>query len=252
MPRLKTVAFDADDTLWQNEKFFRLTEDSFTELLREYSTYPDLKSVLLEIEGRNLRYYGFGIKGFVLSMIETAIEVTQGRVPVAVIRQIIELGKELQSHPMELMPDAMDVIESVSTGRKVLLITKGDLMDQERKVAQSGLGDIFDGVEIVSDKTVEAYRRIFDDYGDGAGSAAMVGNSVKSDIVPALAAGSWAVLVSHELTWELEHAETPVGHPRFRELSGLAELPELIDEIEGSCMDLHPGSTGPLHSKTWA
>lgn len=231
MPELKVIGFDADDTLWQNEKYFRLTEEGVTSLLSEYSTHENLKEVLLRTESANLKRYGFGIKGFVLSMIETAIEVTQGRVPAMVIQQILDLGKELQSHPIELMPCAGEVIETVAGTHSVVLITKGDLLDQERKLAQSGLGDMFDGVEIVSDKTVDVYRRAFSEHGDGPERAMMVGNSVKSDVVPALQSGSWGVLVPHDLTWELEHAEVPERHPRFRRITRLGDLPDLIEGI---------------------
>ena len=231
MSELKVIGFDADDTLWQNEKYFRLTEEGVTSLLSEYSTHENLKEVLLRTEAANLRHYGFGIKGFVLSMIETAIEVTQGRIPAAIIRQILDLGKELQSHPIELMPGAGEVIETVSGTHSIVLITKGDLLDQERKLAQSGLGDMFDGVEIVSDKTVDVYRRAFSEHGDGPERAMMVGNSVKSDVVPAIQSGSWGVLVPHDLTWELEHAEIPEQHPRFRRITRLGDLPELIEGI---------------------
>ncbi len=231
MTGIRAVGFDADDTLWQNEKFFRVTEESFTGLLAEFSTCSDLRRRLLETERANLKRYGHGIKGFVLSMIETALDVTDGRAPVGIIRQIIELGKELQAHPIELMPGAREVVEALSGDFTVVLVTKGDLLDQERKIAQSGLGDIFDGVEIVSEKTADVYRRAFLEHAYGPEGAMMVGNSIKSDVLPALDAGCWGVLVSHQLTWELEHAEAPQSHPRFRELASIEEVPALIESI---------------------
>ena len=234
MSKLTVIGFDADDTLWQNEKFFRLTEAGFTNLLSEYSTYSNLREVLLQTERINLKRYGFGIKGFVLSMIETAIDVTEGRIPAAIIQQILDLGKELQNHPIELMPGVGDVVEAVARKHTVVLITKGDLLDQERKLAQSGLGSMFDGVEIVSDKTPDVYERTFREHGDGPEKAMMVGNSVKSDVVPALQSGSWAALVPHDLTWELEHAEIPEQHPRFRKMTCLGDLPDLIERLPAS------------------
>ncbi len=231
MTELTAIGFDADDTLWQNEKFFRVTEDSFISILSEFSTCQDLKRKLLETEQKNLRRYGFGIKGFVLSMIETALEITDNRVPPAVIRQIIDLGQELQAHPIELLPGAEKVICDVASRHAVVLVTKGDLLDQERKLAQSGLGELFDGIEIVSDKSPEIYRSTFSEYGTGPESAMMIGNSVKSDVIPALEAGCWGILIPHELTWELEHAEVPSGHPRFGVVAGLHEIPELISSI---------------------
>ncbi|MBF53951.1 MAG: HAD family hydrolase [Confluentimicrobium sp.] len=231
MRKLTTIGFDADDTLWHNERFFKLTQARFTELLADHAEPEHLDARLLAAERRNLGRYGYGIKGFVLSMIETAIEVTDAQVPAEVIRAILESGQEMLAHPIELLPHARDAIEAVTGSHTVLLITKGDLLDQERKLAQSGLGELFDGVEIVSDKTEASYRRIFARHGDGAERAMMIGNSMKSDVVPALEAGGWGVYVPHDLGWALEHAPTPSGHARFMELSDLGGLPALVDEI---------------------
>jgi putative hydrolase of the HAD superfamily len=227
-----TVGFDADDTLWHNERFFALTQDRFADLLADYARREHLAERLLAAERRNLHRYGYGIKGFVLSMIETAVEITDDRVPARVIRQILEAGHEMLEHPIELLPHARDAVESLAAShRRLILITKGDLMDQERKLAQSGLGDFFDRVEIVSEKAPEVYGRIFAEHGDGAERAVMVGNSVKSDIRPALDAGAWAVHVPFELTWALEHAETPDDHPRFRAMDDLGGLVPLVETL---------------------
>jgi putative hydrolase of the HAD superfamily len=231
--RLTTIGFDADDTLWQNEAFFRLTQARFAELLADHAEADHLHARLLEAERRNLGHYGFGIKGFMLSMIETAIEVTDGRVPATVIGEILSAGQEMLSHPIELLPHAGDVVERLASSHRLVLITKGDLLDQERKLAQSGLGDMFDAVEIVSQKTRATYETAFARHGDGADRAMMVGNSMKSDVRPALEAGSWGVFVPHGLTWELEHADAPEGHARFHEIVDLGALPVLIAEIEG-------------------
>ncbi len=228
---LTTIGFDADDTLWQNEQFFRMTEARFAELLADFAEPEHLSQRLLEAEGRNLARYGFGIKGFTLSMIETAIEVTGGRVPASVIGDILAVGKEMLVHPVETLPHARDTLEALTGRYRIVLITKGDLFDQERKLAQSGLGELFDAVEIVSDKSRATYEAIFARHGDGAQRSMMVGNSLKSDIVPAIEAGGWGVFVPHELTWVLEHVEAPVEKPRFRELVHLGELPALLDEI---------------------
>ncbi len=158
---LTTIGFDADDTLWQNEQYYRLTEAQFTELLADFAEGPKISERLLEAEKRNLRHYGFGIKGFTLSMIETAIEITEGKVPSSVIAKILDTGRDLLSHPVETMPHARDTLEALAGKYLLVMITKGDLFDQERKLAQSGLGDFFDAVEIVSDKTAVTYRRIF-------------------------------------------------------------------------------------------
>jgi len=231
MSRLTTIGFDADDTLWQNEQFFRLTETRFQSLLADYAEAEHLAARLIAAERRNLGHYGFGIKGFTLSMIETAVEVTGGKVPATIIGEILAAGREMLSHPIETLPHAADTLERLAGAFRIVLITKGDLFDQERKLAQSGLGEHFDAVEIVSDKSVATYERIFARHGDGAASAMMVGNSLKSDVVPALGAGSWGVYVPHHLTWVLEHADAPADDARFREIAHLGELPELLETI---------------------
>ncbi|MCC6863561.1 MAG: HAD family hydrolase [Rhodobacteraceae bacterium] len=231
---ITTIGFDADDTLWQNEAFFQLTQDRFTALLTDYAEAAHLQDRLLEAERRNLGHYGFGVKGFTLSMIETAIEITQGRVPASVIAKIIAAGREMLAHPIELLPHAKAAVTALACDHRVVLITKGDLLDQERKLAQSGLGDLFHAVEIVSDKTPAIYKSIFARHGDGASHALMVGNSLKSDVIPALDAGSWGVHVPHRLTWALEHASPPSGHPRFLSLTDLGELADKVETIKAT------------------
>jgi putative hydrolase of the HAD superfamily len=229
--RLTTVGLDADDTLWQSEQFFKLTEARFAELLAAYAEGADLKARLLQAEIRNLQFYGFGTKSFVLSMIETAIEVTHGQVPAPIIREILGAGREMLSHPILPLPQVRETLEELGRSFRLVLITKGDLFDQERKLAQSGLGEFFDGIEIVSDKTPQTYKRIFDRHGEGPERAVMVGNSLKSDIVPAIAAGCWGVFIPHELTWTLEHEAAPIHHPRFKQLNAFNELHEFIAKI---------------------
>ena len=231
MIRLTAIGFDADDTLWHNEQFYRLTERQFTELLADHADHDHLSERLLEAERRNIALYGFGIKGFTLSMIETAIEVSEGRAPASVIKAILDAGRDLMRHPVEPLAHAHETLETLAGTYRLVLITKGDLFDQERKLAQSGLGDFFDAVEIVSDKSADTYRTAFARHGTGAEHAMMIGNSLKSDVVPALEAGSFAVHVPHELTWALEHAEEPRDHARFRRATHLGEVPALIDAI---------------------
>ena len=229
---LTTIGFDADDTLWQNEHFFRLTEARFATLLTGHVEPGALSAHLLEIERKNLRHYGYGIKGFTLSMIETAIEVTRGAVPASVIAEILEAGREMLTHPVETLPHVRETLEHLAGRYRMVLITKGDLFDQERKLAESGLGDLFDAVEIVSDKDAGTYRRVFAAYGDGPERAMMVGNSLKSDVVPAIDAGGWGVYVPHDLNWALEHAEEPVASPRYRQIAHLGELENVIAAID--------------------
>ena len=231
MTSLTCIAFDADDTLWQNERFYRLTQDRFAELLRDYTDPDHLMSRLLEAERRNLGHYGYGIKGFVLSMIETAIEVTESRVPAPVIQELLAAGQDMLRHPIELLPYAREAVAAVAGSHHVLLITKGDLLDQERKLAQSGLGDLFNGVEIVSEKTADTYRRIFDGHAQSADRSMMIGNSMRSDVVPVVDIGGWGVFVPHGLEWETEAAPPPENAPRFRGITDLSELPELVSQI---------------------
>jgi putative hydrolase of the HAD superfamily len=225
---ITTIGFDADDTLWQNEAFFRLTQDHFATLLADFADADHLHDRLLAAERRNLGHYGYGVKGFTLSMIETAIEVTQGRVSAPVIAEIMAAGREMLSHPIDLLPHAEQAVTTLAASHRVLLITKGDLLDQERKLAQSGLGDLFHGVEIVSDKTPTVYATIFTRHGSGPEAAMMVGNSMKSDVLPVLAAGGYGVHVPHGVTWALEQADAPAGHGRFHCLSDLGGLPDLV------------------------
>ena len=228
---LTTIGFDADDTLWQNESFFRLTQERFSALLADHADPAHLSERLEAAERRNIGHYGFGVKGFTLSMIETAIEVTDGRVPARVIGELVAAGREMLEHPIELLPHARATVTVLAAEYRVVLITKGDLLDQERKLAQSGLGDLFHGVEIVSHKTKAAYHAIFARHGTGADQAMMVGNSLKSDVIPALHAGSWGVHVPHGVTWVLEAADPPADHRRFHVLDDLGGLPGLVQDL---------------------
>jgi putative hydrolase of the HAD superfamily len=232
MPQaLTTIGFDADDTLWHNERFFRLTQDRFADLLKDHADPDHLAEQLLAAERRNLGHYGFGIKGFVLSMIETAIEVTDKTVPATVIAELMDAGREMLRYPIELLPHARAAVECAAQTHRVILITKGDLVDQERKLAQSGLGDLFSAVEIVSHKTPEVYVDIFARHGDGVARAMMVGNSMKSDVVPVVETGGWGVFVPHGLEWEIEKADPPHGAQRYAALSDLGGLADLVAGI---------------------
>jgi putative hydrolase of the HAD superfamily len=229
--KLTTIGIDADDTLWQSEHFFKLTEAHFQQLLAGHADPAELGQKLLATEKRNLQFYGYGIKGFVLSMIDTAIEITHGQVPAEVIREILKSGRDMLNHPVVPLADVRQTLESLSKAFRLVLITKGDLFDQERKLAASGLGELFHAIEIVSDKGPQTYARIFNQHGDGPTRAAMVGNSLRSDIVPALEAGSWGVFIPHELTWEHEHVDAPMTHPRFKQIESFAQLADLILEF---------------------
>jgi putative hydrolase of the HAD superfamily len=228
---LTTIGFDADDTLWQNEHFYKLTTERFAALLAEYASPERIDATLLESEKRNLALYGYGIKGFTLSMIETALEVTERRAPASVVAEILAAGREMLRHPVEMLPHVQETLAALASDYRLVMITKGDLFDQERKLAESGLGDFFAGVEIVSEKSASTYTRAFQRFGTGPEQAMMVGNSLKSDVVPAIAAGSWGVYIPHALNWVLEHDEEPVASPRYRRLNDLGELTPLLKDV---------------------
>jgi putative hydrolase of the HAD superfamily len=229
---ITTVGLDADDTLWHNETLFRLTHDRFCDLLAGVADREVLEARLSEVERRNLRLYGYGVKGFTLSMIETAMDLTDGQAPSAVIREILAAGREMLSEPVEPLPGVDLALAQLSERYRLVLITKGDLLHQEQKLAASGLGDLFAAVEIVSEKDASTYERVFARHGTGAGEAAMCGNSMKSDILPALEAGSWAAHVPYPLTWAHEVAEAPQDHPRFAELASIADFPAWLARVD--------------------
>ena len=226
--RITTVGLDADDTLWHNETIFRLTQERFRALMTEVAAPEVLDARLAEIESRNLRLYGYGVKGFTLSMIETAMELTDHQPPGRLITDILAAGREMLVHPVEPLPGVEVALSELSNDFRLVLITKGDLLHQEQKLAASGLGDWFAAVEIVSEKDAGTYGRVFARHGTGAGEAAMCGNSLKSDVLPALEAGAWAAHLPYPVTWAHEMAETPVNHPRFVELASIADLPAWV------------------------
>ena len=229
---IDVVGFDGDDTLWHNETIFSMTQERFTALLEPYADPQRLEGRLLETERENVAIFGYGIKGFTLSMIETAIEVTEGRVSTEDIRTLVEFGKAMLAHPVELLDGAREAIVGTAQRCRVILITKGDLFDQESKLARSGLGDLFDGIEIVSEKDQARYRRVLRDHDVAPERFLMVGNSMRSDVLPVVAVGARAVHVPYHVTWALE--EVPAEeHPveGWWRLTDLAELPALLDEL---------------------
>ena len=227
---ITTVGLDADDTLWHNETIFRLTQARFLDLVRDHADEPTTQARLAEVERRNLRLYGYGIKGFTLSMIETAMELCDGEAPAHIVREILAAGREMIAHPVETLPGVDEALAALSERYRLVLITKGDLLDQERKLAASSLGDLFAAVEIVSEKDRGTYDRVFTRHGTGPDEAVMAGNSMKSDVLPALEAGAWAVHIPYAVTWAHELADAPDGHGRYGALETIAELPGWIDD----------------------
>ena len=227
---ITTVGLDADDTLWHNETIFRLTQARFAELLADHADEAAMGARLAEVERRNLRLYGYGVKGFTLSMIETAMELCDGEAPAHVVREILAAGREMLAHPVETLPGVDDALAELAERYRLVLITKGDLLDQERKLAASGLGELFAAVEIVSEKDRGTYDRVFTRHGTGPEEAVMVGNSMKSDVLPALEAGAFAVHIPYHVTWAHELAEAPENHARYGALDRIADLPAWIAE----------------------
>ena len=228
---ITTVGLDADDTLWHNETIFRLTQDRFRALLADYAEPQVLDARLAEIERRNLALYGYGVKGFTLSLIETAMDVTGGEPKGRVIADILAAGREMLAHPVEPLPGVAEALAALSRRYRLVLVTKGDLLHQEQKLAASGLGELFVAVEIVSEKDADTYQRVFSRHGTGPGEAVMCGNSLRSDVIPALEAGAWAAHIPYPLTWAHEAADPPLGHPRFAELASISDLPDWVEGL---------------------
>jgi putative hydrolase of the HAD superfamily len=231
MTRPTLIGLDADDTLWHNETLFRLTHQRFNELLAPWADAAQVEEHLAAVERRNLAVYGYGAKGFTLSMLETAVELSAGAAPARVMQEILANGRDLMTHPIEPLPGVHEALQALVERAPLVLITKGDLFHQESKLAASGLGDLFSGVEIVSEKTADTYRRAFKRHGVPAEAALMAGNSVRSDILPALEAGSHAALIPYPLVWAHEAADAPRTHPRFREFEKLGDLIPWLDAL---------------------
>ena len=227
---LRAIAFDGDDTLWHNETIFSMTHERFSRLLLPYAPSEVVMARLVEAERANLSLFGYGIKGFALSMIETAIDVTDGRVRAEEIGTILECAKEMLVHPTELLDGAEEAITAAAdAGYRVLLITKGDLFDQESKLARSGLAERFEVVEIVSEKDESTYQRILDRHGIAPAEFVMVGNSLRSDVLPVLAIGGHAIHVPYHITWHHEQVDLdPDADHGFVAIDSLAELGDAL------------------------
>ncbi len=231
---ITTVAFDGDDTLWHNEGLFTMTQERFEALLADHVSADELHARMLDTERENVAVYGYGVKGFALSMIETAIEVTNGRVDAATIYRILSFAKDQLRHPVELLPGVEAVLDALTGHYRLLLITKGDLFDQESKIARSGLSERFDAIEVVAEKDPGVYARILARHGIDPAAFLMVGNSVRSDILPVLDIGAQAAHVPYHLTWELEEADAPEAHDGYWELEHIGQVPELVAKLKGA------------------
>ena len=231
---IEVVALDGDDTLWHSEQMFVDTQAGFRDLLAPHVDLDQaaLDARLLDVERRNLSSFGYGVKAFTLSLIETAIEVTEGRIPGRDVQAILELGKALLDHPVQLLDDVLDVVDALTDRYRVMVITKGDLLHQESKVARSGLAELLWAVEIVSEKDEATYDRVLRRNGIDPATFVMVGNSVRSDVLPVLALGGRAVHVPYHVTWELEQPEEDPEDHDFPVLAAFADLPACVAAMD--------------------
>jgi putative hydrolase of the HAD superfamily len=223
------IGLDGDDTLWHSEREFAETQVRYRELLARWADEDTVHARLLDVERRNLEVFGYGVKAFTLSMVETAIELTAGAIPATEVHRIVTLGKELLGHPVELIDGVAETVETLARHHRLVLITKGDLLHQETKLAASGLGDRFWRIEIVSEKDVATYARILERHEIAPEDFVMVGNSVKSDILPVLELGARAVYVPYEITWEMEHVAID-DDEGFPTISTLRDVVGIVDE----------------------
>jgi len=227
------VGFDGDDTLWRSQEFYDAAQREFEAILGRYVDLEGhgLHDALLATEKNNIALFGYGAKGMALSMIESAIELTDGRIEAKDIHRIVRLGKDVLAHPVDLLPGIRDAVTAVASRHRVVLITKGDLFHQEYKVARSGLADIFHRIEIVSEKDTAAYTRLFAELAVTPDRFAMVGNSLKSDIAPVVALGGSGVYMPYHSTWAHELVADFAMGERVIEVAGAAEIPEAVARL---------------------
>ena len=234
MAEIAMVGFDADDTLWRSQDYFDEAQLEFEAILARYIDLEDMRvrQRLHEVEGSNIGVFGYGVKGMTLSMIEAAVELTGERISATDLGRVVDLGKRLLRHPVELLPGVREAVEAVGERQPVVLITKGDLFHQEAKVRQCGLAGLFRRIEVVSEKDPATYARLLDEFGLPAGQFAMVGNSVRSDILPVLELGGWAVHVPYHSTWVHEQADAPdAGTGRLCTVADAGQVPAALDEL---------------------
>jgi len=230
---IKVLAFDGDDTLWHNETRFNVTQGELRDLVRRHVPDADVDSHLFEVEMRNLALYGYGVKAFTLSMLESAIQLTDGQIPATDLQVILGWGKRMLTAPTELLAGVEEALRAASMRYSLLLITKGDLFDQESKLARSGLGDLFAGVEILSDKTASTYASLLKRRGIEPVDFVMVGNSLRSDVAPVVELGARAVHIPYDVTWNHEHMpDDALPATGWYRLGGIGELGALLDSMD--------------------
>lgn len=225
---LKVIAFDADDTLWVNEPYFQATEEKFCSLLENFLPVHTISKELFKVEVDNLPLYGYGIKGYILSMIEAALSISEKNISVEVVGTILQYGKEMLNQPIELLNDVEHVLSSLKNQYRLVVATKGDLLDQERKLKKSGLAHYFHHIEIMSDKKEADYTKLIKHLDIEPSEFMMIGNSLRSDVMPVIAIGGYAVHVPYHTTWAHEHVETVLTHPNFKQVDRITEVLEIV------------------------
>lgn len=228
---LKVIAFDADDTLWVNEPYFQETEHRFCALMEDYLPHHSVSQELFKTEMQNLALYGYGVKGFMLSMLETALRISNQTISNSVLEKIVQYGKDLLEKPIELLEGVEETLHLLKSRYRIVVATKGDLLDQERKLKKSGLENYFHHIEIMSDKQESDYCKLIRHLDIKPAEFLMIGNSLKSDIMPVLALGGHGVHVPYHTTWAHEKTEHIIEHPNFRQVQSIKEiLPDLLSD----------------------
>jgi putative hydrolase of the HAD superfamily len=228
---IRVIAFDADDTLWVNETYFREAEEKFVSLLEDFLPQHAIMKELYRTEITNLSLYGYGIKGFMLSMIETALRISGEKMPIALVEKIIQIGQEMLGKPVDLLPGVKEVLQSLQGKYRIVLATKGDLVDQERKLQKSGLEGFFHHIEIMSEKRTSDYEKLIKHLDIQASEFLMIGNSLKSDILPVLELGGYGIHVPFHTTWVHEQVDHEVKHERFFTAAHLEEAAACIQSF---------------------
>lgn len=224
----KIIAFDADDTLWHNEPYFDEAQEKFCALFDNYASHQVILQMILNHQVKNLPLYGFGIKAFTLSMVETALELTQSQISGLAIEKILKIGKELLEKPVELLPDVTAVLEELKGKYRLIVATKGDLKDQHRKLHDSGLGHFFHHIEVMSDKTELDYSKMLQRLDIHPNDFMMIGNSLKSDVLPVLNIGGFGVHIPYHTTWAYERIDFEIEHENFKAIATIKEILDLI------------------------
>lgn len=225
---IKVIGFDADDTLWVNETYFREAEEEFANLLDSFETKNKIDQELFKMEMKNLELYGYGIKGFMLSMVESALEISDNTVSQATIAELLNLGKRMITHPVDLLEGVQEVLEILNQKYRLIVLTKGDLLDQERKIERSGLSKYFHHIEVLSDKKEENYLNLLEHLEIEVGEFLMIGNSLKSDVLPLLNIGAQAAHVPFHTTWQ--HEEVTVNKNEFKYLK-INKLSDILKHL---------------------